>query len=137
MNQECDHYSYVANTLFFSALTGWIRHKGPRDVTIVNIAADQYLRLDKVAVDLVPISPPSSQGNRWILTLVDYATRWPEAVAIPGIETKRVAEALLVYTPSLASLLDALDVAYHFYVYDTQLYVKIINVQDIEEIINH
>lgn len=50
----------------------------------------------RVAMDLVgPISPPSSQGNRWVLTLVDYATRWPEAVALSGIETERVAEALL------------------------------------------
>ena len=35
----------------------------------------------RVAVDLVgPISPPSEKGHRYILTLVDYATRSPEAV---------------------------------------------------------
>lgn len=50
----------------------------------------------RVAVDIIgPLSPVTSHGNRYILTLVDYATRYPEAVALPTIETERVAEALL------------------------------------------
>lgn len=50
----------------------------------------------KVAIDIVgPIHPPSKQGNRYILTLMDYATRYPDAVALPSIETERVAEALV------------------------------------------
>lgn len=50
----------------------------------------------RVAVDLVgPITPRSKQGNKYILTLVDYATRYPEAKALPNIETETVAEALL------------------------------------------
>ena len=50
----------------------------------------------RIAVDLVgPIYPVSEKGNRYILTIVDFATRYPEAVALPGIETTRVAEALL------------------------------------------
>ena len=49
-----------------------------------------------VAVDIIgPLSPVTDKGNRFILTLVDYATRYPEAVALPSIETERVAEALL------------------------------------------
>ena len=49
----------------------------------------------RVAVDLVgPIYPSTDRGNRYILTLVDYATRYPEAVALPRIETERVAEAM-------------------------------------------
>ena len=37
----------------------------------------------RVAIDLVgPIFPTSEQGNRYILTLVDFATRYPEAVAL-------------------------------------------------------
>lgn len=35
------------------------------------------------------------KGNRYVLTLVGYATRYPEAVALPSIETERVAEALI------------------------------------------
>nr|XP_054755693.1 uncharacterized protein LOC129261667 [Lytechinus pictus] len=50
----------------------------------------------RVAVDIVgPIAPISSKGNRYILTLVDYATRYPEAVPLRNIDTSSVAEALL------------------------------------------
>ena len=49
-----------------------------------------------VAVDIVgPIAPPSETGHRYILTLVDYATRYPEAVPLKKITTEAVAEALL------------------------------------------
>ncbi|KAK3102478.1 hypothetical protein FSP39_011646 [Pinctada imbricata] len=51
---------------------------------------------ERVAVDLVgPIAPITDRGNRYILTLVDYSTRYPEAVALKSIETERVAEALV------------------------------------------
>ena len=51
----------------------------------------------RVAVDLVgPITPASERGHRYILTLVDYATWYPEAVPLKNIDTETVAEALLV-----------------------------------------
>ena len=50
----------------------------------------------RVAVDIVgPIEPRSDKKSRYILTMIDYATRYPEAVALPSIETERVAEALV------------------------------------------
>ena len=50
----------------------------------------------RVAIDLVgPISPASDKGHRYILTLVDYATRYLEAVLLKNIDTETVAEALL------------------------------------------
>ena len=50
----------------------------------------------RVAVDLVgPIYPPSESGHRYILTLVDYATRYPDAVPLKSITTESVAEALV------------------------------------------
>ena len=50
----------------------------------------------RVAVDLVgPIQLATTKGNRYILTLVDYATRFPEAVPLSNIETEGVAEALV------------------------------------------
>ena len=43
----------------------------------------------RVAVDLIgPIEPASEAGHRYILTLVDYATRYPEAVPLKRIDTK-------------------------------------------------
>ena len=50
----------------------------------------------RISMDLIgPVSPPSERGNRYILTVIDYATRYPEAVALPSIDTERVAEALV------------------------------------------
>ena len=50
----------------------------------------------RVAVDIVgPIERRSERKSRYILTMIDYATRYPEAVPLPGIETERVAEALV------------------------------------------
>ena len=50
----------------------------------------------RVSVQLVgPIEPRSDEKSRYILTMIDYATRYPEAVALPSIETERVAEVLI------------------------------------------
>ncbi|XP_064472919.1 uncharacterized protein LOC135387751 [Ornithodoros turicata] len=50
----------------------------------------------RVPVDIVgPISPATAKGNQYILTMVDYATRYPDAVALPSITTERVAEGLV------------------------------------------
>ena len=50
----------------------------------------------RVAIDLVgPIRPPGEEGHRYILTLVDFATRYPEAVPLKTIDTETVAEALV------------------------------------------
>ena len=50
----------------------------------------------RVAVDLVgPIGPPSEDGHRYILTLIDFATHYPEAVPLKNIDTETVAEALV------------------------------------------
>lgn len=54
----------------------------------------------RVAIDLVgPIAPTTERGHRYILVMVDYATRYPEAVALKNIETETIAEALVnIYT---------------------------------------
>ena len=50
----------------------------------------------RVAIDLVgPIGPPSEDGHRYILTLVDFATRYPQAVLLKNSDTETVAEALV------------------------------------------
>lgn len=50
----------------------------------------------RVGVDKVgPVTPRASPGARYILTLVDFATRYPEAIALRDIETATVADALI------------------------------------------
>ena len=50
--------------------------------------------LKRVAVDWIgPIKPISDKGNSYVLTVVDYATRYPEAVPLRYITTEEVAEA--------------------------------------------
>jgi hypothetical protein len=49
----------------------------------------------KVAIDLIGPFQPSSTGNRYVLTIVDTATRFPEAIPLRKIDTVSVAEALL------------------------------------------
>ena len=50
----------------------------------------------RVAVDIVgQIEPRSDKKSRSILTMIDYATRYSEAVALPSIETELVVEALI------------------------------------------
>ena len=51
---------------------------------------------DRVAIDLVgPITPRSERGYRYILVVVDYATRYPEATPMKSVESERVAEELV------------------------------------------
>ncbi len=50
----------------------------------------------RVAVDLVgPLSPPPSDNHRYILTLIDFATGFPEAVPLKDIDSVSVAEPIL------------------------------------------
>ena len=49
-----------------------------------------------VPVDLVgSIEPPSEAGHRYILTLVDYTTRYPEAILLKRINIETVVEAIV------------------------------------------
>ena len=51
---------------------------------------------DTVCVDLVgPIAPSTERGHRYILTLIDMASRYPDAVPLRDIHTETVADALL------------------------------------------
>ena len=56
-----------------------------------------HLPFDKVAIDLIdPLYPVTNRGKRYILTVVDYATPYPEAVPLEKkIDTKTIAEALM------------------------------------------
>ncbi|XP_063598199.1 uncharacterized protein LOC134774732 [Penaeus indicus] len=50
-----------------------------------------------VATDIVgPLTPASSQGHKYILTLIDFATGFPDAHPLKDIDSVSVAEALLM-----------------------------------------
>ena len=50
----------------------------------------------RVAIDLVGLLVPmSSEGHQYVLTLVDYASSYPEAIPMRGITSTEVAEALV------------------------------------------
>ena len=51
---------------------------------------------ERIAIDLMgPFSPPSAEGHRYVLTIIDYATRYPEAIPLKTIDSITIAEALI------------------------------------------
>ena len=50
---------------------------------------------DRVGLDLLGPFPRSSRGNRYVMVVMDYFSKWPEAVAIRNQEAQTVAEALV------------------------------------------
>lgn len=51
---------------------------------------------ERIAMDLVgPIIPATERGHRYLLTAIDYSTRYPMAVALKRIDTETVADAMI------------------------------------------
>ena len=69
------------------------RGKTPRAPLGKMPAVDIMFR--RVAVDIIgPINPMSENKNRYILVMIDYNTRYPEAVALRDIKAETVMDAL-------------------------------------------
>ncbi|XP_068213208.1 uncharacterized protein [Palaemon carinicauda] len=50
----------------------------------------------RVSVDIISkIHPPSEKGHQFILTMMDHASRYPDAVPLKNIDSESVAEALV------------------------------------------
>ena len=49
----------------------------------------------RIGMDLVGPLPRTAAGNKFILVICDYATRYPEAIALPDITAETVAEHLI------------------------------------------
>ena len=82
-----DIYNFCRSCQKFSAR--------PKKVPMINmsIVAEPFSR---IAIDLMgPFSPESKQGHKYILTIVDMATRFPDAIPLCNIDTVSVAEALV------------------------------------------
>ena len=55
-----------------------------------------YAPFKRVTVDLIgPLHPPSDEWHHYILTLMEYATRYPEAAPLNHYSTEVVTEALV------------------------------------------
>ena len=66
----------------------------PRDPLGDMSLIDQLFK--RVAIDLGRATAPASdKGHIYILTLVDYATRYPGAVPLKNVDSETVAETLL------------------------------------------
>ena len=50
---------------------------------------------DRITMDIVGPLQRSHLGNKYVLTLMDYATKYPEAIPLKRIDTKTVADALV------------------------------------------
>ena len=51
--------------------------------------------MERVAVDVVGPLPRSDRGNRYVLSAIDYFTKWPEAYALPDQEAETIVDALV------------------------------------------
>ncbi|XP_062614536.1 uncharacterized protein LOC134276295 [Saccostrea cucullata] len=49
----------------------------------------------KIAMDIVGPLNRTTQGNKYILTVIDEATRYPDAFALPSCEAERIADTLI------------------------------------------
>ena len=54
---------------------------------------DQPFR--RIGMDIVGPLPRTQRGNKFVLVVCDYSTRYPEAVALPSIEAPRIARELV------------------------------------------
>ncbi|UYV81786.1 K02A2.6-like [Cordylochernes scorpioides] len=65
------------------------RSKGK--LKIYNVGAP----FERISIDVVGPFPKSDLGNKYILVIMDYFTKWPVAVPIPDQEASTLSEALL------------------------------------------
>jgi len=51
----------------------------------------------KIVIDCVGPLPKTKRGNKFLLTIIDVATRYPEAIPLRRITTKNVVKALIIF----------------------------------------
>ena len=69
-------------------------HRKPPRVPMIPLPTVD-VPFSRVAMDLMGPLPRSRSGNRYVLVLCDYATRYPEAVPLKNIDAETVAEELI------------------------------------------
>jgi len=62
-------------------------HQAPRHLHPITSSRT----FDMWGIDVVgPISPPSSKGHRFILSIIDYSSKWAEAIPLREVKTSDV-----------------------------------------------
>ena len=51
--------------------------------------------MERVGIDILGPFPRTERGKRYILTVMDYFTKWPEAYCLPDQEAETIADALI------------------------------------------
>ena len=72
------------------------KRKGPKNRTRAPLK--QYISgapMERLAIDILGPLPVSDSGNKYLLVIGDYFTKWTEAIPIPNQEAKTVADALV------------------------------------------
>ena len=64
---------------------------GKAELGVMNLITTPFL---KIAIDIIGPLQMTDRKNMYILTVVDVATRWPEAIPLPNIHTHTIIEAL-------------------------------------------
>ena len=67
------------------------QHAPQAPLQIVGVGAP----MERVAVDIAGPFPVSSSGNRYIIVVIDYFSKWPEVFPVPNQEAATVARALV------------------------------------------
>ncbi|GBO26646.1 hypothetical protein AVEN_126021-1 [Araneus ventricosus] len=71
-------------------------HKGPKTRTKCRLQRYNVgAPFERMVLDILGPFPVTSKGNRYVLVLMDYFTKWPEAIPIPDQEASTVAEELV------------------------------------------
>ena len=69
------------------------RQRSKQEREHAQLPTSQYVEpFQRWGIDLIGILPKTVNGNRWILTAVDYATGWPLAKALPVATEDAIAE---------------------------------------------
>ena len=69
------------------------RQRINQETEYAQVITDQFIQpFQRWGIDLIGILPKTANGNRWIITAIDYATGWPVAKAIPSATEDAIAE---------------------------------------------